>query len=239
MMVKGYIDHSTLGRVIVTVNPRARRFTARWKGVQLHLTVPAGVNVASTTRALDTMAVKLLASKPSPYDIEPGRRIDFDYFFIVFGRSAVPDEVRSRLVHDESGRRGVEIAIGSALDPSDRGVEKLLAKHMRPAARSFASHLLDEAVAVSSRLGVAPAGWSVGSGAGRLGSCGADRHISISCMCVFLPYRLREYIICHELAHLTHFDHSAEFHALCSRYCGGDGTARRAELKSFRWPVPR
>ena len=102
-MVKGYIDHSTLGRVIVTVNPRARRFTARWKGVQLHLTVPAGVNVASTTRALDTMAVKLLASKPSPYDIEPGRRIDFDYFFIVFGRSAVPDEVRSRLVHDESG----------------------------------------------------------------------------------------------------------------------------------------
>ena len=32
-------------------------------------------------------------------------------------------------------------------------------------------------------------------------------------MCVFLPYRLREYIICHELAHLTHFDHSAEFHA--------------------------
>lgn len=238
-MIKGYIDHSTLGRVIVTVNPRARRFTARWKGVQLHLTAPAGVDVASITKALDAMAGKLLASKPSPYDIAPGRRLDFDYFFVVFGRSAVPDEVRSRLVHDDSGRRGVEIAVGSALNPSDREVEKLIAKHIRRVARFFADPLLDEAAAVSARVGVAPAGWSIGSGSGRLGSCGADRHISLSCMCVFLPYRLREYIICHELAHLTHFDHSASFHALCSRYCGGDGTERRAELKSFRWPVPR
>lgn len=237
-MTKGYIDHKELGRVLVTINPRATRFIARWKGQELHLTSPAVAGSAPILQALDSMASRLLASRPEVYAISPGTRLDFDHFFITFTQHPLPLTIESRIMH-HNGKPGVAIAIGKNIDPSEPSSEKLIAKHIHHAAHFFASSLIAEAQSISARLGVSPKEWVIGNGSRRLGCCGANRRISLSSMCMFLPYRLREYIVCHELAHLTHFDHSPTFHELCSRYCGGDGNLRRAELKAFRWPVPR
>lgn len=238
-MKKGYLDHTSLGRVIVTVNPRARRFVARWKGQQLHLTSPAVGDIREIHEALDHMAPNLVACRPPTRPYAIGTRMDFDFFSITFTLHPESLSIQSRLSHEPDGTPLVTIALGSALDPCDPEHERFIAKHLCQAARFFAYKLTDEAQAISQRLGVYPAGWTQSHGSTRLGTCGTDRVISLSYMCAFLPARLREYIVCHELAHLTHFDHSPAFHALCSLYCGGDGDARRAELKSFRWPVPR
>lgn len=238
-MIKGYLDHSVFGRVTVTIDPRARSFKARWKGQQLHLTSPVVGNADEITAALDRMQEGIAAMRPPIHGLIPGSRLDFDGFYLSVVTGSKNKIIESQLTHDTGGKQGVRISIGSALDPADPEIEKILAKHVRHAARYFSPRLIEEARVISSRLGVAPAGWAIGTGIRRLGSCGADRRISLSYMCVYLPERLREYIVCHELAHLTHFDHSASFHALCSRYCGGDGDSRRAELKAFRWPVPR
>ncbi len=52
-----------------------------------------------------------------------------------------------------------------------------------------------------------------------------------------LPVELRRYIITHELAHLTHFDHSPDFHTLWRRYLGCDPAGLRPILRKFKWPV--
>jgi hypothetical protein len=57
-------------------------------------------------------------------------------------------------------------------------------------------------------------------------------------MLVFLQQELRDYIVWHELAHLTHMNHSADFHALCNSYCGGREKDMREKLRLVRWPLP-
>jgi len=54
---------------------------------------------------------------------------------------------------------------------------------------------------------------------------------------VFLTRELREYIICHELAHLREMNHSAAFHRLCDSYLGGREASLEKKLREYRWPV--
>ena len=47
----------------------------------------------------------------------------------------------------------------------------------------------------------------------RWGSCSSKGVITLATQCIFLPAELCRYVICHELAHLHHMDHSKDFHA--------------------------
>lgn len=54
-------------------------------------------------------------------------------------------------------------------------------------------------------------------GLSTMGKCTARGVITLSTALALYPAWLREYIICHELAHLSHHDHSPAFHAECER----------------------
>lgn len=58
-------------------------------------------------------------------------------------------------------------------------------------------------------------------------------------MLVFLPQELRDYIICHELAHLSEMNHSPRFHALLDSYLDGREAMLAARLRAYSWPVLR
>lgn len=229
------LTHPVLGRVVLRHNSRARNFTARWKNGELHLTVPDGTTQAETRRALDTMAPRLMSRKPATFSFQAGLRMEFDGTALAVEAIDRPGLIGSRI-----DGRTMYLRLSADIDTSLPDAQNLIARHIRRMAEFVApSILLPRAREIAAGIGVHPAEWSVGRGSRRLGCCGSDRRISLSCFCIFLPRRLRDYIVCHELAHLTHFDHSPQFHALCSRYCGGDGDVRRAELKAFKWPVPR
>ena len=50
------------------------------------------------------------------------------------------------------------------------------------------------------------------------GSCSSRRTLSLNWRLVLLPPELQDHIIYHELAHLTHMDHSERFYNLLQRY---------------------
>lgn len=52
----------------------------------------------------------------------------------------------------------------------------------------------------------------------RWGSCSAKRTISLNWRLILLPVELHDYIILHELAHLTHLNHSRRFWSLLEEY---------------------
>lgn len=49
----------------------------------------------------------------------------------------------------------------------------------------------------------------------RWGSCGEDGRIAFSWRLIFAPMKALDYVVAHEVAHLAHMDHSANFWAVC------------------------
>jgi predicted metal-dependent hydrolase len=97
--------------------------------------------------------------------------------------------------------------------------------------------LLPFAHEVADQVGLAPAGFEIGRGMRKLGHCTAKKVIQLSRNLMFLSEPLVRYIICHELAHLTHMNHSPQFHALCDKYCNGQEKALERQLRQFRFPI--
>jgi predicted metal-dependent hydrolase len=80
--------------------------------------------------------------------------------------------------------------------------------------------------------GVMPRSVSIGDAATRWGSCSAERRIRYSWRLILAPPEARRYVVAHEVAHLVHLNHGAEFKALETRLFGGDVAAARALLRT-------
>ncbi|MBN2018197.1 MAG: M48 family metallopeptidase [Candidatus Cloacimonetes bacterium] len=65
------------------------------------------------------------------------------------------------------------------------------------------------------------------------GSCSAKKNINLNYKLVLLPNELQEYIMLHELVHLTHRNHSKAFWQELERFCP-EYINRRKELRKYR-----
>ena len=97
--------------------------------------------------------------------------------------------------------------------------------------------LLPYAREIAEGLELTPAGFEVGRGMRKLGHCTTKKVIQLSRNLMFYPEALVRYVICHELAHLTHMNHSPQFHALCNQYCDGQEKALEKQLRQFHFPI--
>jgi predicted metal-dependent hydrolase len=95
--------------------------------------------------------------------------------------------------------------------------------------RKFARESLAGRVAEQAeRFGLNLSKVSVRDQSSRWGSCSSRKTISINWRLVLIPPRLQDYVICHELAHLTEMNHSRRFWNLLESY---DPDRREHELE--------
>ena len=80
-------------------------------------------------------------------------------------------------------------------------------------------------------MGLKYSGIKITSARHRFGSCSSKGNICFSYMLMLYPEQAREYVIVHELSHLVHMNHSAEFYRTVEKFMP-DWKSRRALLKN-------
>jgi len=201
--------------------------------------VPFGADYKDVVDSIAKMLPRLVRKVPATQNpfFEPGQTLDFEGGKILIKQ--LPRPVRHLTA--TLCKNDITVNAGTNTDFSSRdtveGISWLIKKSLGCLAPQLLFPIAGE---IARRVGVAPAYWKVGRGTTVLGSYHpADGHISLSCVLLLLPGRLREFVICHELAHITYRNHSAEFHRLCDDYCNGNEKALIRELREWKWPILR
>jgi predicted metal-dependent hydrolase len=91
------------------------------------------------------------------------------------------------------------------------------------------AHLSQRVMALSLAAGLAPPRFLLSSAMGRWGSCNSRREVRLAWRLMKARRELVDYVVCHELAHLRHMNHSSAFWGEVERQCP-DYRALRAEL---------
>lgn len=229
------IQHEALGAVRVTVRTNSRHVSARWKNGLVSVNVPQGVRLTELQRILDNLTPRLMATRPEIH-YHDGQEIRCPYVdFVIRHQSFAPDRILGTASVPVSA-----VEVGSHwdfdFDRTSRAVSDMLCKIARKIAPQL---LIPRAHELSGKIGKHPSCWTISSGHRTLGHCSGEGVIALSYVLVFLPAELSDYVIYHELAHLSEMNHSDRFHAILNGYLGGREAELRRSLHSFRWPVLR
>ncbi len=226
---------------IVKINTRSgmRRASMRWVDGMLCISMPPeGTTIQNVADLIDRNREGLRRLRkgtvmPAPFAV--GQRIECYGCAITI---KTQDRLPQTLLFGYGDEPEYTLSVPAGVDLSDRvvhrGVAKALLKMMAYGAQV---HLLPHARDVAARIGVMPTRFEVGRGMRKLGHCTTGRVVQLSCALMMLPADLIDYVICHELAHLSHMDHSPAFHALCNHYLDGHERELEQRLRAFRWPV--
>lgn len=127
------------------------------------------------------------------------------------------------------GARAMAVALPGALrvetrDGSEESIRRaVVAWYKRAAAEQLGERVRE----LSKRAGLAPPRVFLSSARARWGSCNSRREVRLAWRLVKAPRELIDYVICHELAHLRHMNHSAAFWAEVERQCPGHAALRK------------
>ena len=83
----------------------------------------------------------------------------------------------------------------------------------------------------STLAGVKARSVTIGDAATRWGSCSSQGRIRMSWRLILAPAEVRRYVAAHEVAHLLHLDHGAQFKALEARLYGSGLAQAKADLR--------
>ncbi len=237
-----YIDPD-LGPVHITVCSTSRRFVARWRADGIHITVPAHTTPEQYQRVFAELKPRLLQKRPKTEEYnQPGYRFANDLwsFVVEVSKHQRSQTIGIRRVTRTDDCRQFIICVAEDWDFAHPDSAILIRKSAEKIATYITrSHILVEARAIAAELGLSDRvkEWKVGRGQQRLGCCSSKGVVSLSRRLAFLTPELRRHIITHELAHLTHLNHSSDFHALWAEYDGANHATNIRALKKFVFPV--
>lgn len=223
------------GKIRVTIGIGYRYIRLCERSGQLYMTAPQGVTYSQIIDGFLKLRVKFPAVFNTPtYSI--GSDIEFHEGKVLIRSTSMSMAERREL----SSRGELLVLIPDGVDLSNPKVTSAISRTIMRVTRVKAAQiLLPRAKEIAARLNLTVKEWMIGTGMRILGTCYPDKRISLSAAVLFLTPELRDYIICHELAHLTEMNHSERFHRLCDTYLEGHERRLIAALKSYQWPIIR
>ncbi len=234
------INHPSLGLISVVERKGSSKLSARWVNGELHINIPAGLSRIQIAETIERHRSDFEGIRPLPRFSSGMRlRLDGGIVITITAGDASMNDVRLRISPTSISSFIIELP---PLKPvASPEIQKRIDACLKAICRHVAPKILiPRARTIAGRLGLKVDKWEISHGKTTLGLCfPKEKRIKLSYMCMFLSDELRDYIICHELAHLTEPGHTPSFHALCDRYCSGRESELRTILRHYTWPVDR
>ncbi len=212
--VPDLLEAGRTAEVRVRRNPRARRISLRVDAADgaIALTVPWRTSIEEGlrfARGQGDWLRKRLAAIPDKVEFAPGSRF----------------ELRGASVTVRHHARGLTRLDGGELHVS--GAAEFVARRVRDwLKREARRELTGKAHALASATGRKVKAVRVRDTRTRWGSAAADGTLAFSWRLVLAPPHVLDYVVAHEVAHLTHMNHSAAFWALVERLHPGHEAPR-------------
>ena len=210
----------------------ARRIIARrCSDGTVRITVPYGFDIETNKGIIDNLIERITQATVSEPERKPlfydGYKLELEGITFNINYTTKNATTISATYKQIDGHTTGQIYVPHTLELENINTEKRISDMMvRIAAKVGDTLILQRAEEISRRLNVHPKKWKIGRGRRTLGTCHTDGSITLSALLAFLPAELQEFVICHELAHLSEMNHSERFHNLCNSYLKGRETER-------------
>lgn len=233
-MKKYKYEDSEFGTIILLPHPTARHFIFKIRNSVLQITVPDGITYKQIAQSINKNreSIRKIYARKNDNILRPGTLLETRSFTI-----AIQTHTKNRFLFRLQDR------VLCIFCPEDADIESLevqktissgIKRFIKQAAEEYLPERLDR---LARNLNIQYNHVSVSHGRKRLGRCDTRHNILLSYHLMFLPERLIDYVIFHELAHLSEMNHGERFHQLCNRYCQGMEKALEKELKAFPFPI--
>lgn len=237
------IRDERLGIIHIRTRKNIRNYNARWIDNEVVLTGPAFATAAEYRSVIDELTPRLLARRAQQLtpDYHDGFTFSTDdwTFTLRCHSSMAPGRVKGVVVRHPS-LKAFEVWVAPSTDFTHTPMRKAISDVIKRIAASIAPQfLIPQAQQEISALALSGKVTSLGISRGlrTLGKCDARGGIMLSATLMFMPRSLRRSTITHELAHLTHFDHSPNFNSLWDSYLGYSHTISKQRIREMQWPI--
>lgn len=202
--------------VIVRKHPRSRRMVIRYqpRTQTLSLTLPRQVSLRQGLSFVEERR-GWIAEQRRAHPALPA--LADGSVLTILGRDYV--------LRSQSGRGVARLEGGEFIVPGD---PQFLKRRVQDFLKALARReITAQAWAQAARLGKKIRRIGLRDTTSHWGSCNAAAHLSFSWRLVLAPREVLEYVVCHEVAHLVHLNHSPAFWKTVEALCPGHAEARR------------
>lgn len=219
VVLPGKFRDPDLGIVNIYVRPNSKHISSAWKGHTLCINIPKGLPADYFQQLfIERIKPDALARKPQNADV-----IDSELLHIDIGRSDAVEygAVQADYIGTIDNKVSYKILVHPNIDLNAPTVRQSIADITNKIMRQVVHvKVVAEAWDIARRLGLQGRITNIKATTAqtRYGSCSARGVISLSHLLATEPYVRRVETITHELAHLTHMDHSEAFHTLHHQY---------------------
>lgn len=233
-----YFDTTLQAPVHITVRSSSRSLRARVVGSEYRISVPPFTSVETYLQFISQINEKLGHVRETAPDLTPGTVLEGLMLTVkIFEAPEVPKgKINIQYRVGKPCTLNIYVSPNANPDTYRHSINKFILKEAKNTA---IRHFIPLARIKAEELGLLHLvkGFSINTNSSNYGLCSRDGRIAFSSRLIFMPPELQELIICHELAHLTHHDHSPAFHALLDSYLHGRERALARALRRFRSPL--
>ena len=227
-------NDSEFGMVKVRYDVRACRIIFRVKDGALVITAPTATSLTIVEKSLNEKrsAISQLFNKSQINILRVGDTVQTRCFAIELHSHAL-----SKMLFSLKNSK-LNIFIPQNVNIESITFQKLLKQNiLKVAKRASVGYLSTRLNELAQARGLKYNEFAVSTARTRMGVCSNKKKITLSVYLIFYPQHLVDYVILHELAHLTEMNHGPRFHALCNSYCGGKERELEREFKRFKLPL--